>query len=112
MAEARAAVHGLPFSSELDFHCVILESDSKTLINKLKSPGDDSLEIRHFISDIKDLAHLFNECKFSFVGKEMNKAAHAIAAMGKFSSSDKCWIEEAPTEAMSFIESDRGSCSP
>ncbi|KAK9011083.1 hypothetical protein V6N11_043940 [Hibiscus sabdariffa] len=104
-AEARAAVHGLSFASELGFHCVILESDSKTLINKLKSIGDDSSEIRPFISDIKDLTHLFNECKFSFAGRDSNKAAHAIAAMGKFSSFDKCWIEEAPAEALSFIGS-------
>ncbi|KAL4302604.1 hypothetical protein GQ457_10G004920 [Hibiscus cannabinus] len=111
MAEAKAAVHGLSFAAELGFHHVILESDSRSLIQKLNSTADDSSAIRPVFSDIKNLARRFVECIFHFTTRDNNQAAHAVAAMGKNLISDTSWIEDVPPEVLSLVEADRRNIS-
>ncbi|MBA0700676.1 hypothetical protein Goari_027497 [Gossypium aridum] len=47
--EALAAVHGLRFALEIGFLFVILESDSKSVIQKLITSSEDLLEISALI---------------------------------------------------------------
>ncbi|KAL4279285.1 hypothetical protein GQ457_03G012310 [Hibiscus cannabinus] len=111
MAEAKAVVHGLSFAAELGFHHVILESDSRSLIQKLNSSADDSSAIRPVVSDIKNLARRFVECIFHFTTRDNNQAAHAVAAMGKNLISDTSWIEDVPPEVLSLVEADQRNIS-
>ncbi|KAL4354438.1 hypothetical protein GQ457_06G008040 [Hibiscus cannabinus] len=111
MAEAKAAVHGLSFAAELGFHHVILESDSRSLIQKLNSSADDSSAIRPVVSDIKNLARRFVECIFHFTTRDNNQAAHAVAAMGKNLISDTSWIKDVPPEVLSLVEADQRNIS-
>ncbi|KAL4386635.1 hypothetical protein GQ457_09G023250 [Hibiscus cannabinus] len=86
MAEARAAAHGLSFAEELEFHHIILKSDSRTLVQKLKTSGDDYPKIR--------------------------PAAHAVTAVGKHCLTDTAWYGDAPLEVVSIVEADQRNTTP
>ncbi|KAK8657801.1 hypothetical protein V6N13_036022 [Hibiscus sabdariffa] len=78
--EAKATTHGLSFATDLGFHHVILENNSRSLVQKLNSSADDSSEIRPLVSNIKNLARQFVECHFHFTARDNNQVAHASAA--------------------------------
>ncbi|KAL4308304.1 hypothetical protein GQ457_01G000050 [Hibiscus cannabinus] len=71
----------LSFAEELEYHHVILESDSRTLVQKLKISGDDYLKIR--------------------------PAAHAVTVVGKHRLTDTAWYGDAPLEVLSIVEADQ-----
>ncbi|KAL4284986.1 hypothetical protein GQ457_16G020360 [Hibiscus cannabinus] len=97
-AEALTVLRGLQFTRELGFNSVLLESDSKTIITKLKSRERDYLEVDLITCDTKLLATNFESCSFSFVGQNGNKPKHALAAADVGQTHDRFWIEEAPTQ--------------
>ncbi|KAL4308727.1 hypothetical protein GQ457_01G000030 [Hibiscus cannabinus] len=66
---------------KLEFHHVILESDSRTLVQKLKTSGDDYSKIR--------------------------PVAHAVTAVGKHRLTDTAWYGDAPLEVLSIVEADQ-----
>ncbi|KAL4274015.1 hypothetical protein GQ457_13G001340 [Hibiscus cannabinus] len=106
-AEAWAVVHGLQFAFSLGCQSIILESDCRTVIQKLQSEDDDYSELRPFIWDAKILSRHFQFCGFNFVPRSGNKAAHAMAAEGSPYSSDEFWIENAPPHVLTVIDEDR-----
>ncbi|KAL4369617.1 hypothetical protein GQ457_05G031680 [Hibiscus cannabinus] len=82
-AEALAAVQGLDFAKDLGFHQLIVEGDSRTVINKLSHPELDRSNIHPFISDAKHLSRSFQSCRFTFVCRDENKVAHILASLGQ-----------------------------
>ncbi|KAK8637491.1 hypothetical protein V6N13_064910 [Hibiscus sabdariffa] len=68
-------LQGLHFAFDLGLQSVIVESDSKSVVQKLKSLALD-------YSDIKIFSRHFASCDFSFKSRICNKAAHALAAEG------------------------------
>ncbi|KAE8705320.1 hypothetical protein F3Y22_tig00110429pilonHSYRG00660 [Hibiscus syriacus] len=107
LAEARVVRHGLLFAAKLGFQLVTLESDSRTVIHKIKELGDDYSELQPVIWDIKAIALRFVCCRFSFSPRSSSQAAHAMASYGKKVVVDSFWIEEAPQEVSTFIDADR-----
>ncbi|GMJ05893.1 hypothetical protein like AT4G29090 [Hibiscus trionum] len=108
LAEACAARDGLEFAANLGLSSLIVESDSRTLIHKLRATGDDSSAIRTLIADIKNLVRGLPATRFVFTPRAGNKAAHSLAALGK-SGTEGYWVEEAPTQAMHAIVEDKES---
>ncbi|GMI91035.1 hypothetical protein like AT4G29090 [Hibiscus trionum] len=105
-AEAWAAKQGVEFAIELGFQCLILESDSRTLITKLQATMDDSSEIRIIIADIKSLVQQIPCCRFVFSPRSGNKSAHSLAAFGK-EGVEGLWIEDVPNQVLHVVEADR-----
>ncbi|KAH1121998.1 hypothetical protein J1N35_005158 [Gossypium stocksii] len=80
IAEALAALHGLQFALDLGFTNVILESDSRLVFKNIQQLNEDYSETRPFTWDAKNLARKFHFCRFQFIAREGNGAAHAMAA--------------------------------
>ncbi|MBA0851056.1 hypothetical protein Goshw_012301, partial [Gossypium schwendimanii] len=59
VAKALAVVHGLRFALEMGFLSVILESDSRLVIQKLTASSKDLSEISALIWEAKEFSNLF-----------------------------------------------------
>ncbi|KAE8712359.1 hypothetical protein F3Y22_tig00110257pilonHSYRG00013 [Hibiscus syriacus] len=71
MAEAIVALHAVIFAGEMGFRSIIIEGDSRTMIEKLENRSPDLFEIR-------------------------NMVAHCIATVSGTNSEDSFWVDEAP----------------
>ncbi|MFQ6633748.1 hypothetical protein Gotur_012252 [Gossypium turneri] len=80
--EAIAVLYGLQFALDMGFSKVILESDSRLVVNNIQKSSEDYSESRPFTRDVKNLARKFQCCRFQFIAREGNGAAHALAVEG------------------------------
>ncbi|KAE8691619.1 hypothetical protein F3Y22_tig00110888pilonHSYRG00060 [Hibiscus syriacus] len=78
--ETYAILQELQFALDIDFRRVTIESDANSIIMKLNNGETDHSTVGPFIRDTKQLARLFLSCKFSFIWRNGNKAAHAMIA--------------------------------
>ncbi|KAK8611398.1 hypothetical protein V6N13_131450 [Hibiscus sabdariffa] len=97
----------MTFAFELGFRYIEKESDSKSIINKINSQQCDLLDVGLFLRDIKTLADSFLRCTFSFIGRNGNMTAHAMAATGLKGSLDQSWIEDALETVLMLAAEDR-----
>ncbi|GMJ05563.1 hypothetical protein HRI_004225500 [Hibiscus trionum] len=111
-AEAQAVIDGLKFVSDLGCMQVLLESDSRSVIGRINSSGEDLFVLRPFIEDAKRLSEVFDSCRFVFSGRESNSAAHSLARLGRQYAGDTYWIEEVPSPISNIIRADRSHLSP
>ncbi|GMI95359.1 hypothetical protein HRI_003205200 [Hibiscus trionum] len=111
-AEALACVQGLRFAADLGFTNIVVEGDYCSVIQKLCDTADDFSTIRPLIADAKRLALLFRSCRFAFVGRNGNRVAHAMAALGRRDQVDRFWVEDAPSSALLAADEDRRLLDP
>lgn len=107
MVEAMAILYGLQFAHDMDFHRVILESDSRTVTTKLQETIEDYSTIRSRTWDVKALSRGFEICCFKFMPRGCNSTAHAMAAHGQSVSSDCFWVEGTPLEVCEIVAINR-----
>ncbi|KAK8613416.1 hypothetical protein V6N13_101178 [Hibiscus sabdariffa] len=112
VTEALAVIHGLRFALDLDCMHVVLESDSLTVIPKLKSGVDDCSLLRPYIADAQSVAQTFFSCQFSFTPRSGNKVAHCLAHLGQESAVVSYWVEEVPPQASTLVQADRRCSKP
>ncbi|KAE8726288.1 hypothetical protein F3Y22_tig00007179pilonHSYRG00119 [Hibiscus syriacus] len=112
MAEALAVIHGLQFILDLGIRSIVVENDSGTIISKLNTKETDPSVIELTIGDAKFLANHLESCSFTFIGRQGNQAAHAVASTGFRSTSDRFWIEDAPEMALRAADADRRLIDP
>ncbi|XP_038997790.1 uncharacterized protein LOC120122757 [Hibiscus syriacus] len=106
--EAQAALHAIQFSLELGFGRVIIEGDSKSVINKLSSLE----EISAWIWEARRRAEGFHACSFRFTPRNGNHAAHLLAHDTGSGELDRYWIEEAPQAVELQAAEDRRFLDP
>ncbi|KAK5812597.1 hypothetical protein PVK06_028033 [Gossypium arboreum] len=67
IAEVTTVLHGLQFALDLGFTNVILESDSKLVIQNIQQTSEDYSKSRPFTWDAKNLVRNFLFCRFQFI---------------------------------------------
>ncbi|MBA0720161.1 hypothetical protein Golax_007793 [Gossypium laxum] len=112
IAEAHAILHRLQFALDLGFSNVILESDSRLVVNNIQKSSEDYSESRPFTWDAKNLAMKFQCCRFQFIAREGNGAAHVMAVEGMRAEGDLFSVEDAPLKALKVADSDCRSGRP
>ncbi|GMI81726.1 hypothetical protein HRI_001841900 [Hibiscus trionum] len=109
-AEALSALQGIKFAKDLGFSNLIVEGDSRSIIKKLASPSVDLSVISHLICDAQNAARSFNTCRFTFIGRNGNIAAHAMADYGRREDTHEgFWVEDAPATVLQVSDEDRRS---
>ncbi|GMI87603.1 hypothetical protein like AT4G29090 [Hibiscus trionum] len=111
-AEAYAVVHGLRLAADLGFRHVVVEGDSLSVIEKLKSGLDDRLDISAIVWNAQMLAQNFRTCTFSFIPRNGNFPVHAMAKESFNFSSERVWVEEAPDAVVHLAAEDRRWIDP
>ncbi|MBA0623280.1 hypothetical protein Godav_008751 [Gossypium davidsonii] len=96
----------------MGFSKVILESDSRLVVNNIQKSSEDYSETRPFTWDAKNLARKFQCCRFQFIAREGNGAAHALAVEGMRAEGDSFWVEDAPLKFLEVADSDRRNGRP
>ncbi|MBA0869182.1 hypothetical protein Goshw_024265 [Gossypium schwendimanii] len=107
VAKARACERALYFARDMGFRKVVVEGDSLTVIKKLKTNFTDRSILSPISQHIRVLAEAFEEVTYNFVPREVNRAAHELATVGRTQKHPCFWVEEAPPLVAEVAELDR-----
>jgi ribonuclease HI len=77
--EAWALQHAIQVAIDKDWHRVIFESDSNTLVDCISSPTRGKSEFHALVSPIKSILVLHPNFEVKFVRRQTNMAAHTLA---------------------------------
>ncbi|KAL4386555.1 hypothetical protein GQ457_09G024480 [Hibiscus cannabinus] len=101
--ETMDVLQGLLFALDLGLSKVVVETDAKIVYLKLASCELDRSEIGSHTRDIKTLALHFVSCSFSFISRNGNRVAHAMAVAGFQDGTDRFWVEDVPTSVLRVV---------
>ncbi|KAL4272321.1 hypothetical protein GQ457_13G021040 [Hibiscus cannabinus] len=102
----------LQFGEEIGCREVLVEGESRSVMQKLTSSVADVSILHPIIATVKALACRFRSCRFLFAGRNNNKASHAMARVGCLESVDGFWIENATPNILSAMAVDRRWIDP
>lgn len=106
MAEAAGLRLGLLHARRLGLHSILVEGDSKILIDCLLGITHVTWRIITLVHDIKQLAQHFNVISFKHVMLEANFVADSLANLGH-SKEDTCiWVNILPIEPIQALHFD------
>lgn len=108
--EALAARRAVEFAAEIGLDRVIMEGDSKVLINNLRSKCQSLAQFGHIVSDVQYMAsQFFKDFNFSHICRLGNKVAHSLARRTNKSSQLVVWMEDVPADVASVFQADLDS---
>ncbi|KAK8584208.1 hypothetical protein V6N13_109600 [Hibiscus sabdariffa] len=81
---------------------VILESDSLTIISKLRSVVDDLSVLQTYISDAKTLSRVFVSCRFAFTPRSENGVTYCLARLKMVWSSNRYRLKKSISPSFFF----------
>lgn len=80
LEECEAALLGIRTSIVIGARQIVVEGDSKNVIEALKGPLEESpTEIRNCITECKELFQCFKIIKLQYANRNKNKVAHIVA---------------------------------
>ncbi|XP_039041004.1 uncharacterized protein LOC120179489 [Hibiscus syriacus] len=88
-AEATAALHAVQLALGMGFQEVVVEGDSKSIIEKLSTPRRDCSEVGALVWDVQRRSERFRSCSFLFTPRDSNLAAHILAAEERFGTTER-----------------------
>ena len=96
--EAMVGRRAMIFMEELGLRRAIFEGDSEIIVKALAGDCLDRSCIGHIIKDCKSLMGCFQTCSFSYVRRQSNGVAHALARRARESSPLSVWMESVPPD--------------
>lgn len=96
MAEMMAIIEGMKLSISLGCNNISVESDNLQTINFINGSSELRNEIGSLVKEIRQLSSAFNIISFSFISRNCNKIADAIAKRAKSKCCNKVWIDCLP----------------
>ncbi|KAH9763516.1 reverse transcriptase domain-containing protein [Citrus sinensis] len=98
MYEAKAALWGIQAAIKAGASSIILESDSKRVIELINSKQSTLTELCWVIFDILEAKKSFQNFKAQHVGRTCNTLAHDLAKLALRKSEPCIWLDEFPVE--------------
>ena len=106
-AESSAFVWALQLAKNNGMKKIIVEGDAKLVVDALlSSPDDVRWDIVALISDALCLAGTFSSCKFGWIKREGNVAAHSLAKYASQSKFVVCSNENMPQVLRDALRND------
>ena len=106
IVEALAAWRAVQFILELGFKQSAFEGDSEFIIKTLDNEDFSSPSVGHIVKDIWSMSGLLQTKSFSYVRRQGNSMAHALAQRARFYFSVLVWMEDVPPDILCFVSSD------
>ncbi|KAH9747206.1 reverse transcriptase domain-containing protein [Citrus sinensis] len=100
MCEARAALWGIQAAIKAGASSIILESDSKRVVELINSKQSTLTELFWVIFDILEAKKSFQNFKAQHVGRTCNTLAHNLAKLALRKSEPCIWLDEFPAEIL------------
>ena len=104
--EALAIQRAIRFAIETSFNCVIIESDSLSVVKAIQDTAESSCHIGNIIKDVKILSKTMKSCDFHHTKREANQVTHSLARNAIKVVSELVWIEEIPQCVSDVIQID------
>ena len=95
--EALAIWRATRFAIETSFSCVIIESDSLSVVKAIQDTAETTCHIGHIIDDGKHLSMAMKSYKFHHTKKEANQVAHTLARNVIHFDTEMAWHEKIPS---------------
>jgi ribonuclease HI len=96
VAEAWAGGRAFQFGMELGLSYIVLEGDSKLVVDAINAEGTSLSKIGHLVEDIKIMLQDFQQWKVQVVRRLANNAAHAVARMAIGEHVVRTWRADYP----------------
>ncbi|XP_058198346.1 uncharacterized protein LOC131313866 [Rhododendron vialii] len=93
LAEAMAVRRGVQVGLQLGLNAVMVESDSKAVIDMINGHTVVSQSVNSTIHDVKVLSNDFQSCMFLFARRSSNSVAHTLASKGLGGLDCSLWTE-------------------
>ncbi|KAL5861739.1 hypothetical protein ACOSQ4_003035 [Xanthoceras sorbifolium] len=93
-AEAMAILSGIKLARNAGIYPVLVDSDSKVVVDLLNGLGRSRTSLGLLISRILEVSSSSQIISFSFSPRVCNVAAHALARLALSLDKDVVWIEE------------------
>ena len=103
-------LHGCKLGAQLDLRQIIFESDAAEVISCLSSSGVDNWEVSPSLERIRVLGDSFQSCRWSWVPRSANKAAHSLALHNSSEMSDSIWVDRPPSSLVFVLNNDGLPC--
>ena len=104
--EASAARSAIQFAKDLGFTKIVLEGDSKTVVDALLLREPCTTIYGHIIDDIKQIAQSLQSVLFLHTKREGNVMAHLLAKRARQNKPFEAWLESVPPELVSKLCTD------
>ncbi|CAN6579239.1 unnamed protein product [Malus baccata var. baccata] len=110
-AEALALLRGYELGAALGINALIIESDSLDAVNCLSGSLEmGSWESFLVLAQVKQLGEAFQFCRWSWVLRSANGAAHKLSSVGFTETSDLFWVERPPSSLIFVLNNDALPC--
>ena len=77
--EALAIRRAIRFAIQTSFNCVIIESDSLSVVKAIHDTAESSCHFGNIIENVKILSKTMRSCDFLHTKRESNQVAHTLA---------------------------------
>lgn len=98
-AEASGLISGLKVAIQAGYTKLIIEGDSKLLIDCINGKCSIPWRASTLIRNIKFLACSVQEVSFTHIFREANSVADVLADIGYGSDGERIWFQKLPSEA-------------
>ncbi|XP_061999064.1 uncharacterized protein LOC133716370 [Rosa rugosa] len=112
-AEARAAILACNLAEKLSPVPIIIESDSKCLIDAINSPSTCKIwSIYPAVAKIKNSPSFWQRIAWSWVSRKANSAADHLASLAVRRMCPDVWIDRPPSSLVGILSRDGLPCPP
>ena len=109
--EALAANKALEFAQEMGLFDVVLEGDSSLVMAFLNSKNPGLASYGLLLQDTLSLSSVFSKLSYSHTKREGNTVAHNLAKLAVNLPNCVIWMEDVPSNVLSFYQVDLAGIS-
>lgn len=113
VAEAAAGLCAIKFAISRGYRKIILETDSKVLVEGIRGASNNGLwAVKPLLDEYDKLSSFFSDVIWNWVPRHLNRAAHKAAAIGARAVQLDCWAVRPPPSLVGVLVSDGLPCPP
>ena len=105
--EAMGALAAAEFSRDTGLFNIILEGNSKQVVDAITSKGSHWCKYGHIIGDICEVMKGFRRWEVGHVKREANEAAHVLAKTTTREIGEKIWLEDVPSIILDVVNQEQ-----
>jgi len=103
LAETIVALGAVTFSSKASFFDAICEGDAAQVVADINYDPSFLSSTGHFLESIHMEKLGLRSCRFVFVPRGANMAAHTLAKEAICNKNDVCWLEDVPSSISNIV---------
>ncbi|KAK9926537.1 hypothetical protein M0R45_023762 [Rubus argutus] len=113
IAESKAILEGVKLAKDLEVRKLVVETDSKVIIDNLRNPStSEDWRICPIIRSIRKLSSSFSDIRWEWIPREANRAAHIAASLAIGAVGLSRWATQPPLPLVRVLRNDGLPCPP